>query len=783
MSHSDAQKSNESPAQSQRAILEAQRFTPTPEMVDRLKTAIAGIGRNILGPGVDNNIPVDHFQITRDGDTVATTVTLAGEAEAIGRYSAPSKLGVYLSTLFHLAQGNPMLEALQITPQQALELMSAALRSYRDVQKDPHRTNSKSGFTSWYEWDTDLNIVPVRLNDHVFVPLLDNGEAKLPLEAISGAFSDSANLLEREIVTLADDILGSMDYRPFVNDRADGRLYSEWSVDTDAGSGSDDPEYAWSEWAIPHLDAYLDRDTIHGPGAITKKAWTSLYTGTVTWDSPAGPLDIPKLHTWTLHELWLIQYLRPLIMKSRQAPLYYNLIYYLTYMQRKNNNAGGLSTEYGHTGYIDAGPSLLDGEGHAADSDQSVPFASVLEGLVYPPAMAWADYMFDNRWATSRKDGTGCVIKKYGPVTSLRRGHVKPELGAGPSQFYTWDNTGGTANGLAEWYLLTHRDGAEKYTSLSEGYVRAKARRWRVSLEEAEAAVIKAFDEVVDVIEARWQAEPETLPASVRGPDDARESYQAQVIERNRLRAKHDFAANDKGRIMAVDPLQIMLPPEERDFSIFEKPWPCVLVADDLNVADYLTRSERHAESLSEPPESFDHSWRADESSEWLLKDGEIIASYHITGKNTRALLATYLDPEVPLAVENADGYVDKYRAISLWLNADGFIGGKFVVMLNSHSVTIAIVECDPGVEGQSSADGKWKRIVMSFAHEKMERAVKDQAYFSKIAMVVERPEGSATVDGTIHVKGVQLHVATAAEVRQRAVAAPSGTSAHANRG
>ena len=62
--------------------------------------------------------------------------------------------------------------------------------------------------------------------------------------------------------------------------------------------------------------------------------------------------------------------------------------------------------------------------------------------------------------------------------------------------------------------------------------------------------------------------------------------------------------------------------------------------------------------------------------------------------------------------------------------------------MLNSHSVTIAIVECDPGAEGQSSADGKWKRIVMSFAHEKMERAVKDQAYFSKIAMVVERPRG-----------------------------------------
>ena len=99
-------------------------------------------------------------------------------------------------------------------------------------------------------------------------------------------------------------------------------------------------------------------------------------------------------------------------------------------------------------------------------SDQSVPFASVLEGLVYPPAIAWADYLFDERWATSRPDGTGRVIKKYGPVTSLRRGNIKPELGAGPSQFYTWDNTGGTANGLAEWYLMTHLTELKVYESL-----------------------------------------------------------------------------------------------------------------------------------------------------------------------------------------------------------------------------------------------------------------------------------------------------------------------------
>jgi hypothetical protein len=58
--------------------------------------AIRGIGQNILGPGVERHTPVDHFEVTREGEAVATTVTLQGEEEAIGRYSAPSKLGVYM---------------------------------------------------------------------------------------------------------------------------------------------------------------------------------------------------------------------------------------------------------------------------------------------------------------------------------------------------------------------------------------------------------------------------------------------------------------------------------------------------------------------------------------------------------------------------------------------------------------------------------------------------------------------------------------------------------------
>ena len=763
--------------------IETERLTPAPELIERLKKAISGIGRNILGPGVENNIPVDHFQVTRDGEAVATTVTVEGEEDAIGRYSAPSKLGVYLSTLFHLAQGNPMLDELQIEPQQALELKLNALRAYRDFQNDAARAYSKAGFTPWCEWSKDdPTVAPVRWRDQIFVPLLDNGEARLPLEAITGAFADSDNPAQREIVMLANEIVENMDYGPFINNRAEGRLYSQWNIDTDTGGGSDDPEYVWSEWAIPHLDAYLDRDTIDGPGIITTKAWTSLYSGTVTWDSPVGPLDIPKLHTWTLHEIWIIQYLWPLIMKSKQAQLYYNLIYYLTYMQRQNNNAGGVSTEYGHTGYNDAGPNLLHAEGNAVDPDQSVPFGSVFEGIVYPPAIAWADYLFDERWAKSRDDGTGSVVKKYGPVTSLRRGNVKPELGAGPSQFYTWDNTGGTANGLAEWYLSTDCDGRSKYMSLSEGYVRAKARRWNVSYEEAEAVIIKAFDEVVEVIQERWQADPSTLSDSVRGPEGSRESYRAQVIERNRIRAKYNLHESEKAKIMAVHPSRILLPPDKPDFRIYEQSWPNSLVAGDLNLADYLNRKERHAENLTDPDETFDKSWRADDDSKWLLKDGEIIASYFIKENKDRALLATYLDPEVPLAVRNTDGSVRKYQCISLWVNSDGFRGGPFIVRLNSNSLAVAIALCDPQAEGRLSADGKWKRIVIPFAVERMERSIKEHQYFNKLDMVIEKPVDVATLEGRLHVKGVQLHVAPAAEVSGRVVNLPSGRSSSQKR-
>jgi hypothetical protein len=91
-------------------------------------------------------------------------------------------------------------------------------------------------------------------------------------------------------------------------------------------------------------------------------------------------------------------------------------------------------------------------------------------------------------------------------------------------------------------------------------------------------------------------------------------------------------------------------------------------------------------------------------------------------------------------------------------------------------------VACDPQDEGQLSADRKWKRLVMPFTNEQMERTVKEEQYFNKIDMMVEKPGGMATLKGTIHVKGLQLHVATAEEVGKRVVVAPPGKSAPAIR-
>jgi hypothetical protein len=47
-------------------------------------------------------------------------------------------------------------------------------------------------------------------------------------------------------------------------------------------------------------------------------------------------------------------------------------------------------------------------------------------------------------------------------------------------------------------------------------------------------------------------------------------------------------------------------------------------------IPDYLTRNERHDENMAEPDKSYDDSWRANEHSKWLLKDGEIIGHYYI---------------------------------------------------------------------------------------------------------------------------------------------------------
>jgi hypothetical protein len=224
---------------------------------------------------------------------------------------------------------------------------------------------------------------------------------------------------------------------------------------------------------------------------------------------------------------------------------------------------------------------------------------------------------------------------------------------------------------------------------------------------------------------------------------------------------------------MAVDPSKIVLPPEEPDFRLYEGPWPDALVADDLDVSDYLSRSERHSESITAPDETYGPSWRVDAHAAWLLKDGEFIANYLIEEGSTRALLGTYLAPEVPLAVTDRNGSVKKYRSVSLWIHAESFKGNGFVLRISSNSLTIAVAEIDPEAHDQISDDGRWRRVVSPFARERMEETIKNREYGNRIDLIVERPEGSAALGGTIHVKGVQLHVGTVGEVsRGRAEAA-----------
>ena len=58
----------------------------------------------------------------------------------------------------------------------------------------------------------------------------------------------------------------------------------------------------------------------------------------------------------------------------------------------------------------------------------------------------------------------------------------------------------------------------------------------------------------------------------------------------------------------------------------------------------------------------------------------------------------------------------------------------------------------------------------LPFANERITRTIREREYFNKIDLLVTKPAGTSTIEGTIHVKGIQLHVATAADVRRRVV-------------
>jgi hypothetical protein len=113
-----------------------------------------------------------------------------------------------------------------------------------------------------------------------------------------------------------------------------------------------------------------------------------------------------------------------------------------------------------------------------------------------------------------------------------------------------------------------------------------------------------------------------------------------------------------------------------------------------------------------------------------------------------------------------------------MWVSAHDGERHTFVVRLSSNSVAVAVIEVDPDGVGSTSADGQWKRIVRPFSNERLERTIGEEEYFNKIDLIVEKPRGTATLMGAIHVKGLQLHVAAAEDVSARVVDGPPGRSA-----
>ncbi|MBI3011721.1 MAG: hypothetical protein HYY58_04440 [Candidatus Omnitrophica bacterium] len=435
---------------------------PSPETVAAIQRSLAGIGAYLTTVGVHGptGAPQDSVQINpKTGHMIGNPAN----------YGAPSKDGVYLPFLLHLAQGNPLLSQVNVSREQALRLMLRELGSLRRFQKDYEGREVHGGLFPWQRYVDDGSRRLTKYAGRRMVPSLDNGQLTMALAAVAGALWNAApGTLERQVRDKAVELLDHQDYGKLVDPRT-GLLFAEWSFDENRGLEKPGHATLWTEWAIPHLWALWTKK-------ITTAAWLQFPNHTFVYNSPKGPIDMPQGYIFSAHELWYLQYLHKTLMKSKLGPLFLNYLYLHAQHARDNNMPGFAATEYHPNGQYSQGGIDLNRIGRGGrildkinEEFMATPYGTALLALIDPSMAVWVGYLF-------QQPG---VIQRYGPVTSFTRKE-------GASAMHTADNTFSTANALGEWYLVANglpggvNDGIAAYL------------RHRYGLNEGE--LVRAFD-------------------------------------------------------------------------------------------------------------------------------------------------------------------------------------------------------------------------------------------------------------------------------------------------
>ncbi|MBI1884206.1 MAG: hypothetical protein HYS08_08395, partial [Chlamydiae bacterium] len=540
-----------------------------------LKKGLSGIGK-YLSPQVgihrQTGAPQDSVQINSQGNMIGSPAN----------YGAPSKDATYLPLLLHLAQGNPLLSDMGVTRQQALNFALQELQSLRQFQRDYEGTEIYAGFFPWNEYKEDGSRRLSEYGGRRMVPSLDNGQLSFALASIAGAFWNAqTGTLEKQVQDLAVDILNHQDYGKLVNPQ-NGLLYAEWDFQRHGQPLDSRMGTLWTEWSIPHLFALWS-------GKIKEESWARFTNPTFEYHLEAGRvIDMPQGWIFSAHELWYLQYVPRLIMKSKLAPLYRNYLYLHAQHAIEKNMPGFVATEYKRSGYKQGGIDVPK-KGHGGeirssidDETMAAPYGTALLSLIDLRMLPWVQYLFEQPG----------VVQRYGPVTSFTRAE-------GASNMHTADNTFSTANALAEGCTIAN--------NLPGGVEAGIISYFKNQYGLSEADLIRAFNLHADLILKRL------------GLSEFR----------------------------AVQAAEIPLPPEKRDYSVeprAEKKMP-----DAVNVMDRLKPQGGwyHGKNIHVPAEY--RSWASEIGQTWVMKKGEIVADYQISSDTPWAWLGTKIEPTVSI--------------------------------------------------------------------------------------------------------------------------------------